>query len=98
MDYLARATRSGSLLGGDFEKLADLLNQAGRTAEAIEALKKGIKIDPSHQRSYKALTLLYVSAKRYEDAVQVMRQELDTFPQDSFMRTLLKQAESAPRR
>ncbi len=98
MDYLARAIQSGSLLGADFEKQAELLSQAGRAPEAIDALKRGIKVDPYHQRSYKALALLYISAKRYEEAIQVMRQELDAFPQDTFMRTLLKQAESAPRR
>jgi hypothetical protein len=96
MDYLDRAIQNGSLSGADFEKLADLLNQAGRATEAIEVLKKGIKLDPYHQRSYKALTLLYISEKRYDEALQMMRQELDTFPQDSFMRGLLQKAASAP--
>jgi len=98
MDYLGRSIQSGSQLATDFEKRAELLNQAGRVPEAIEVLKRGISVDPYYQRSYKALTLLLISEKRYQEAVQAMRQELDTFPQDSFMRQLLKKAESAPRR
>jgi tetratricopeptide repeat protein len=98
MDYLGRAIRSGSQLATDFEKRAELLNQAGRAPEAIEVLKRGISVDPHYQRSYKALALLCISEKRYEEAVQAMRQELATFPQDSFMRKLLEKAEAAPRR
>ncbi len=98
MDYLGRAIQSGSLLANDFEKRAEQLNQAGRAPEAIEVLKRGILVDPYHQRSYKALALLCIAEKRYEEAVQVMRQELDAFPQDSFMRNLLKKAEAASRR
>ena len=97
MDYLARAIQSGSLLAIDFEKRAELLNRAGRPTEAIEVLKQGIGVDPYYQRSYKALALLFVAQKRYEEALQVMRQELEIFPQDSFMRTLLKKGESASR-
>jgi len=95
MDYLSRAIRNGSLLAIDFEKRAELLNRAGRPSEAIVVLQQGIGVDPYYQRSYKALTLLFVSQKRYQEALQVMRQELAIFPQDSFMRTLLKQGESA---
>jgi tetratricopeptide (TPR) repeat protein len=98
MDYLGRTIETGSLLATDFEKRAELLNQAGRAPEAIDVLKRGISVDPYYQRSYKALALLLISEKRYEEALRVMRQELDTFPQDSFMRQLLKKAESAPRR
>ena len=97
MDYLARAIESGSLLAIDFEKRAELLNRAGRPAEAIAVLKKGIGVDPYYQRSYKALALLFVSQKLYQEAMQVMRQELEIFPQDSFMRTLLQKGESASR-
>jgi hypothetical protein len=98
MDYLGRAIENGSQLAIDFEKRAELLNQAGRAPEAIDVLKKGIVVDPHNQRSYKALALLCISEKRYQEAVQVMRQELETFPQDSFMRNLLKKAEAVPRR
>ena len=95
MDYLARAIQSGSRLAIDFEKRAELLTRASRPTEAIAVLQQGISVDPYYQRSYKALTLLFVSQKRYQEALQVMRQELEIFPQDSFMRTLLQKGESA---
>ncbi len=97
MDYLGRAILSGSLLATDYEKRGELLNRAGKPTEAISVLQQGIAIDPYYQRSYKALALLFVSLKRYEEALQVMRQELEIFPQDSFMRMLLKRGESAAR-
>ena len=97
MDYLGRAIQTGSLLAIDYEKRGELLNRAGRPTEAIAVLQQGISVDPYYQRSYKALALLFVSLKRYEEALQVMRQELGIFPQDSFMRMLLKRGESAAR-
>jgi hypothetical protein len=61
-------------------------------------LKQGIRVDPYYRRSYKALALLFISQKCYEKALQVMRQELEIFPRDSYMRRLLKKGESASRR
>jgi tetratricopeptide (TPR) repeat protein len=86
----------GSVAPLDYEKLADLLRQAGRPAEAIAILKKGIGVNPYSQRLYKALALVYISEKLYKDAMDAMQKELEIFPEDSFMRMLLTKARAAP--
>jgi hypothetical protein len=96
MGYLDRAIRTGSTAPLDYDKLADLLRQAGRPAEAIAILKKGIGVNPYSQRLYKALALVYISEKLYKDAMEAMQKELEIFPEDSFMRMLLAKAKAAP--
>jgi len=94
--YLDRAIQIGSLAPLDYEKLADLLRQAGRPAEAIAILKKGIGVNPYSQRLYKALALVYISQKLYKDAMDAMQKELEIFLEDSFMRMLLAKARATP--
>jgi len=96
MGYLDRAIQMGSLAPLDYEKLADLLRQAGRPVEAIAILRKGIGVNPYSQRLYKALALVYISQKLYEDAMDAMQKELEIFPEDSFMRMLLAKARPTP--
>jgi hypothetical protein len=97
-DYLRRAIQNGSHAALDFEKLADLLVEAAKPAEAITILKQGINDNPYSKRLYKALAVIYIAEKQYDDALRIMRRELEIFPEDSFMRTLLLKAERARRR
>jgi tetratricopeptide (TPR) repeat protein len=96
MGYLDRAIQMGSLAPLDYEKLAELLRQAGRPVEAIAILRKGIGVNPYSQRLYKALALVYISEKLYKDAMDAMQKELEIFPEDSFMRMLLAKARATP--
>ncbi len=96
LGYLDRAIQKGSVAPLDFDKLADLLRQAGRAPEAIAILQKGIGVNPYSQRLYKALALVYISQKRYKDAMDAMQRELEIFPEDSLMRNLLAKAKAAP--
>ena len=90
---LTEAIQRGSTLPSDFELLANLLARAGDPNASIELLKRGIVLNPYSPRLYKVLALQYISNKQYTEALQVMRQELNVFPQDSFMRTLVRKAE-----
>ncbi|MDQ1469156.1 MAG: hypothetical protein QOJ99_636, partial [Bryobacterales bacterium] len=96
--FLAGAIEAGSTSPQDFEALAGLLAELGRITEATVMLERGIGVDPSYKRSYKALTLLYTAQSRYEDALSTMHRYLALFPEDSFMRTLLSKVEAVPRR
>ena len=97
LQLLGKAIEAGSPSPQDFETLAGLLAESGRLAEAIAMLERGISVDPSYKRSYKALTLIYITQRRYQDALSTMRRHLAMFPEDSFMRTLLKKVESDAR-
>jgi hypothetical protein len=94
--YLTKAIERGSVVAADFETLVDLLTRAGRTSEALAMAQRGVDLNPYDQRLYKSLALLHITAHQYSDALAAMEKELELFPEDDFMRGLVKQAR-APR-
>jgi tetratricopeptide (TPR) repeat protein len=96
LPFLSRAVEKHSRTPADYESLAQLLSASGQLEDAVVALKRGIAVDPFHQRFYKALALLYIQQQKYDRALEAMRSELELFPEDTFMRTLLKRVETSP--
>ena len=94
-DELSRAVAGGTTRAADYEKLADLLSKSGRTPEAISVLEKGIKLTPYEERLYKKLSLVYISDRQFGKALETMRQTVQLFPEDQFMRDLLRKAEQS---
>jgi hypothetical protein len=94
-DDLARAIKLGSTEPSDYEVYADALAQTGDIEGAIAVLKRGIAMDPYYSRFYKNLAMRYVAAKRYDDAFRIISQELDLFPEDSFMRKIYNMARAS---
>ena len=92
-DELSRAVAGGTTRAADYEKLADLLSKSARRSEAISVLEKGIKLAPSEERLYKKLSLIYISDRQYGKALETMRGTVQLFPEDGFMRELLRKAE-----
>lgn len=93
---LSKAIHSGWTETPDYALLAELLAESGRTPEGIVVLKRGIEVNPSDDGLYRMLMAQYVNLQQYDNALGVIKQELAIFPQDPFMRDLLKKAESAP--
>ena len=90
---LSRAVAGGTTRAADYEKLADLLSKSARMLEAISVLEKGIKLAPYEERLYKKLSLIYISDRQYGKALETMRSTVQLFPEDGFMRELLRKAE-----
>lgn len=90
------AIASGSTLASDFELYADLLARSGNAAESIEVLKRGLAFNPYSTRLYKRLALAYIQSHDYPNALRTMKQELQIFPEDSFMRMLIARVENTP--
>jgi tetratricopeptide repeat protein len=95
IQLLSRAVDHGSTAPEDFETLADLFARSGQFSQAIAILRRGVSVAPYNPRLYKALALLYISTQQYAEGLETMRRELWLFPQDSFMRMLVKKAEKA---
>jgi hypothetical protein len=91
--YWSRAIQLGSSSAADYENLGSLLAELGRTNEAITIFELGIKLDPYDERLYKHLAQLEITAHRYSQALEVMKKDLEFFPEDDFMRSLVKMAE-----
>jgi hypothetical protein len=96
IQYLSKALEAGSTSENDYQDLAGLLIRAGEIDQAIATLKTGIEVAPFNGVFYKTLALQYIHQKNYAKALEAMKRHLDLFPEDNFMRKLIRQAESAP--
>jgi hypothetical protein len=88
--WLSKAVDEGFKAPSVFEALATALSTDGRGPEAIAVLKRGIELSPWEPRLQKLLALEYIHAKQYDLAREALRQYLKAFPEDQFVRDLLK--------
>jgi predicted CXXCH cytochrome family protein len=88
--YLSKAIENGFGGPAAFETLATALANEGRTSEAITTLNRGIELSPWSPRLQKLLALQYIHAKQYDLAKQTLQRYLESFPEDQFVRDLLK--------
>ena len=93
-DYFQQALRAGSTASQDVELLAMLQAKAGKPQEAIATVTRGLEASPYSPRLYRLLAALYVLEKARGDALRTMKKDLEFFPEDTYMRTLVKSAES----
>ena len=70
-------------------ELGEALAKLGRYEEAIEYTKKAVDLDPYNAVMQKTLILEYINTKDYAEARQRMERYVETFPEDSLMRSLL---------
>jgi hypothetical protein len=70
-------------------ELGQALAKLGRNDESIEYLKKAIAMDPYNAVIQKTLILQYINLKSYGEATVLIKQYVATFPEDSFMRSIL---------
>jgi predicted Zn-dependent protease len=92
---LEAALANGSTAELTFFDLAEALSRAGRVPKAIEALQRGVALHPYSRQLRKSLILRHIATKDYTAARLAMREYLDRFPEDSFMRNLLARVEPA---
>jgi len=98
LEFLSQAVADGSTSVVDYQDLAQLLAQAGRSTDATPVLEKAIALFPFTPVLYKALSLQLIQQKDYDRALRTMKQHLDLFPEDAFMRNLIRQAEAASKK
>lgn len=70
-------------------ELGQSLAKIGQNQEAIEYLKKGVELDPYNATMAKTLILEYINTKSYAEAKLLMEKYVESFPEDSLMRSLL---------
>ena len=92
--HLSRAVKLGFKGPAAFEDLAEALAREGRNDESIEALKRGMELSPYAPRLHKYLALRYIHAQRYDLAKQTMQHYIELFPEDGFVRQLLRNVEN----
>jgi tetratricopeptide (TPR) repeat protein len=93
--YLDRARNLGSTKPSDFELLARLLVAARQQAKAADVLRQGIDLIPYDAELYRLLARINLSLGRARDACGVLANANHIFPQDSDIRSLLKECATA---
>ena len=96
IEYLFEAVQAGSQPSSTYEDLAELLAEVGRRDESAEVLRQGVEAAPFNPRLRKMLALRFISLKRYRDAFETIERFVELFPEDDFMRGLLRQVQGLP--
>ncbi len=92
IEYLDRSVMRGSSSPQTYEQLGNLLVRTKRFPEAVKLLEPGIKLLPFDAMLYRFLGVSYLSLNKNEEARGLLRQAVQTFPQDRALRQLLKDA------
>jgi predicted Zn-dependent protease len=92
IDRLTKAVDSGFTGPAAFEHLAEALAKDGRTTEAIKILQCGIELSPYEPRLHKFLMVQFINAQRYDLVKSEMQHYLELFPEDGFVRDLLRKS------
>lgn len=93
LDHLRQAARLNPGAAVVQQDLAEALARTGALPEAVEMLRRVLQIEPYNPVAHKTLALHLINLKRYADAHREMEQYVELFPEDSFMRGLLKQVD-----
>jgi len=97
--HLRRALASGEPSATTYTDLADCLAHLGQTDEALTLLEKSVELDPFNPVTRKMQVVQLINAKQYTKAHEALKDYLEIFPQDDFMRQMLARAEGKnPRR
>jgi hypothetical protein len=93
IEYFSSAVKNGSSSPHTYEQLATLLVRARGFSEAVKVLEPGIKLLPYDAMLHRLLGVSYLSLGKNEEARGLLRQAMQTFPQDRALRQLLKDSE-----
>ena len=93
--YMAQIMRSGSTNVDDSLVLASLYSSDKRYQQAVDVLERTRAADPYFREIYESLAAQYLALGKYRQALTVLQQGLELFPDDAKLRILEKNARSA---
>jgi hypothetical protein len=93
--YMAQIMRSGSINVDDSLVLASLYSSDKRYQQAVDVLERTRAADPYFREIYESLAAQYLALGKYRQALTVLQQGLELFPDDAKLRILEKNARSA---
>lgn len=94
---LKKSIAAGSEVASTFEDLGEALARAGQLDASVATLQRGIELAPFAPTLRKSLALRYVKLQRFAEAQKALEDYMVLFPEDDFVRRLLKQATGAVR-
>ena len=96
IEYLTMAVEVGSQPASTYEDLAELLMESARVGESADILLQGVNQLPYNPRLRKMLALRYIKLERFQEARSTIEEFVRRFPEDDFMRGLLRQVRGLP--
>ena len=96
IEYLTMAIEAGSQPASTYEDLAELLMESERLGESADILLQGVNQLPYNPRLRKMLALRYIKLERFQEARSTIEEFVRRFPEDDFMRGLLRQVRGLP--
>lgn len=96
IEYLQQAQANGSQVSATFEDLAEALSRVGKLDDAVTTLRAGLAVAPYSQQLYKSLALRFIRLQRYPEAKHALERYIELFPEDDFVRKLLRQVSTTP--
>jgi hypothetical protein len=92
--HLSKAIEAGPISDIPYRDLSDALANVGRLEESVRILENGLGMFPYSSVLLKLLSVRYISLKQYPQARRALVRYLDLFPEDSFMREMLRKFDS----
>ncbi|HZT32658.1 MAG TPA: cytochrome c3 family protein [Bryobacteraceae bacterium] len=78
-----------------YQDLAEALTRAGRGGAAVQVLRRGLDRFPFEQVLWKRLASGYIALGQHPAARDILVRYLDLFPEDTFMREMLRKFDAA---
>jgi len=93
---LRGALEGGYRVAATFEDLGDALGRLGQPEESLAVLREGLAVAPFSQTLHKSVALRHIQRKDYAAANSALEEYVRLFPEDDFVRRLLKQVSGQP--
>lgn len=93
--HLERVSQLGPPQAAAYADLAEAMVKLNRPEESVRLLLMATQLEPFNSTLRKTLVLHLIQLKRYPEAESAMEEYVKSFPEDSFMRHMLTQAQRA---
>ena len=95
LEHLEKTVKLGVRTADLQRDLAEALARLQRLNDSVAHLRIALELEPYDPVLRKTLVLRLIALKDYPQALEAMRRYVDLFPEDDFMRDLLRKAQTA---
>jgi hypothetical protein len=95
VEYLTAAVAAGAISPVPYQDLAEAQTRAGQDAAAAATLREGLQRFPHAAVLHKLLSARYIALRDYPAARRTITGYLELFPEDLFMRDMLRKFDAA---
>ena len=94
-EYLSQAIERGGEEPTTYLYLGQALSRSGRDSEALSVFERGVKAYPYDPPLRAGVAMEYLRLHQKQRALEVMKQQLELFPEDALIRGMMKKVEDS---